>query len=68
MIDSEVVRPHHDLGAQLIGRKDRLSWLIQFINDNAVLGKVRLNLFVVGSTVLIFVGSDVAEQSTEAGY
>ncbi|KAF7967089.1 hypothetical protein HWV62_35891 [Athelia sp. TMB] len=38
--DSEVVRPNHDLGAQLSGRKDRLSWLIRFINDNAVLGKV----------------------------
>ncbi|KIM87137.1 hypothetical protein PILCRDRAFT_64451 [Piloderma croceum F 1598] len=37
---SEVVRPHHDLGTQLVGRKERLSWLIRFINDNAVLGKM----------------------------
>ncbi|KAF9013861.1 hypothetical protein BDQ17DRAFT_1320576 [Cyathus striatus] len=38
--DPEVVRRNHDLSSQLTGRKERLSWLIQFINDNAVLGKM----------------------------
>ncbi|KAJ7285784.1 hypothetical protein C8J57DRAFT_1431461 [Mycena rebaudengoi] len=38
--DSEVVRSNHDLSAQLTSRKERLSWLIHFINDNAVLGKM----------------------------
>ncbi|KAF9454530.1 hypothetical protein P691DRAFT_655678 [Macrolepiota fuliginosa MF-IS2] len=36
----EVVRKNHDLTSQLISRKERLSWLIRFINDNAVLGKL----------------------------
>jgi nuclear pore complex protein Nup133 len=39
-VDSEVVRRDHNLSAQLTGRKERLSWLIRFINDNAVLVKV----------------------------
>ncbi|KAJ7685205.1 hypothetical protein DFH06DRAFT_34186 [Mycena polygramma] len=38
--DPEVVRSNPDLSAQLTGRKERLSWLIHFINDNAVLGKM----------------------------
>ncbi|XP_006458086.1 hypothetical protein AGABI2DRAFT_216285 [Agaricus bisporus var. bisporus H97] len=38
--DPDVVRKNHDLTSQLISRKERLSWLIQFINDNAVLGKM----------------------------
>ncbi|KAJ7632668.1 hypothetical protein FB45DRAFT_978375 [Roridomyces roridus] len=38
--DPEVVRSNPDLGAQLTSRKERLSWLIHFINDNAVLGKM----------------------------
>ncbi|TFK42541.1 hypothetical protein BDQ12DRAFT_732185 [Crucibulum laeve] len=38
--DPEVVRQNHDLGAQLAGRKDRLMWLISFINENTVLGKM----------------------------
>ncbi len=40
--DPEVVRAHHDLSAQMSGRKDRLSFLIKFINDNSVLTKVCL--------------------------
>lgn len=39
-IDPEVVRPNHDLSAQLAHRKERLSFLIKFINDNGVLTKV----------------------------
>ena len=39
--DTDVVRPNHDLTAQLSGRKERLSWLIKFINDNSALTKVR---------------------------
>ncbi|KAJ2920658.1 hypothetical protein H1R20_g16437, partial [Candolleomyces eurysporus] len=38
--DSEVVRRNHDLTAQLSSRKDRLNWLIGFINENLVLGKM----------------------------
>ncbi|KAF7338280.1 Methyltransferase type 11 [Mycena venus] len=38
--DPEVVRNNPDLSAQLTSRKERLSWLIHFINDNAVLGKM----------------------------
>ncbi|KAF7363465.1 Methyltransferase type 11 [Mycena sanguinolenta] len=40
--DPEVVRSNPDLSAQLTGRKERLSWLIHFINDNAVLLKKKL--------------------------
>ncbi|KAI0957243.1 hypothetical protein AcW1_005700 [Taiwanofungus camphoratus] len=36
----EVVRPHHDLQSQMAGRKERLSFLIKFINDNAALTKM----------------------------
>lgn len=39
-IDPEIIRPNHDLTSQLTSRKDRLSWLIRFINDNAALGKM----------------------------
>ncbi|KAI0748169.1 Non-repetitive/WGA-negative nucleoporin C-terminal-domain-containing protein [Daedaleopsis nitida] len=38
--DAEVVRSHHDLNAQMTGRKDRLSFLIKFINDNSALTKM----------------------------
>ncbi|KAJ6502530.1 hypothetical protein C8R45DRAFT_622368 [Mycena sanguinolenta] len=38
--DPEVVRSNPDLSAQLTSRKERLSWLIHFINDNAVLLKM----------------------------
>ncbi|KAI0362165.1 hypothetical protein OH77DRAFT_1515456 [Trametes cingulata] len=38
--DVEVVRAHHDLHAQMTGRKDRLSFLIKFINDNSALTKM----------------------------
>ncbi|KNZ71793.1 Nucleoporin [Termitomyces sp. J132] len=38
--DPDIIQKNHDLGAQLTERKERLSWLIRFINDNAVLGKI----------------------------
>ncbi|KAF9476583.1 methyltransferase type 11 [Pholiota conissans] len=38
--DPEVVRQSPDMTAQLNGRKERLSWLIGFINENAVLVKM----------------------------
>lgn len=38
--DLSVVRPNHDLQAQLSHRKERLSFLIKFINDNGVLTKM----------------------------
>jgi len=37
--DPEIVRPNHDLTAQLTARKERLGWLIGFINDNGALAK-----------------------------
>jgi nuclear pore complex protein Nup133 len=40
-IDPEVVRKQHDLTAQLTGRKERLSWLIKFLNENMVVVKVQ---------------------------
>ncbi|TFY65035.1 hypothetical protein EVJ58_g2238 [Rhodofomes roseus] len=38
--DSEIVRPNHDLQAQMVGRKERLQFLIRFINENGVLTKM----------------------------
>ncbi|KAK0193758.1 Non-repetitive/WGA-negative nucleoporin C-terminal-domain-containing protein [Armillaria mellea] len=38
--DPVLVQRNHDLSAHLTSRKERLSFLIQFINDNAVLGKL----------------------------
>ena len=43
--DLSVVRPNHDLQAQLTHRKERLSFLIKFINDNGVLTKASVILF-----------------------
>lgn len=40
LLDTRVVRPNHDLQAQMTSRKERLSFLIKFINDNAVISKV----------------------------
>lgn len=40
LTESEVVRQIPDMTAQMAGRKERLSWLIAFINENAVLLKV----------------------------
>lgn len=39
-LDSQLVRQSPDMTNQLTGRKERLSWLIGFINENAVLYKV----------------------------
>ncbi|KAK7467177.1 hypothetical protein VKT23_004235 [Stygiomarasmius scandens] len=38
--DPELVRNSYDMSVQLKTRKDRLTWLIQFINENAVLLKM----------------------------
>ncbi|KAH9484254.1 Nucleoporin nup132 [Psilocybe cubensis] len=38
--DSEIVRQSPDMTIQMQGRKDRLSWLISFINENTVLDKM----------------------------
>ncbi|PSR74094.1 hypothetical protein PHLCEN_2v10050 [Hermanssonia centrifuga] len=42
IMESEVgvVRPNHDLHSQMNSRKERLSFLIKFINDNGVLTKM----------------------------
>ena len=39
-LDSEIIRPNHDLNTHMMGRKDKLNFLIKFINDNAALSKV----------------------------
>lgn len=39
-LDPEVVRQSPDMTIQMTGRKERLSWLIGFINENAALEKV----------------------------
>lgn len=44
-LDPEVVRQSPDMTTQLTGRKERLSWLIGFINENGVLVKVRTTAF-----------------------
>ncbi|KAH8107113.1 Non-repetitive/WGA-negative nucleoporin C-terminal-domain-containing protein [Cristinia sonorae] len=38
--DPSIIRSSHDLHAQMTTRKERLSFLIKFINDNAVLTKM----------------------------
>ncbi|KAG6851014.1 hypothetical protein H0H93_004501 [Arthromyces matolae] len=38
--DPDIIHKNHDLGAQLTERKERLGWLIRYINDNAVLAKI----------------------------
>ncbi|TFY77168.1 hypothetical protein EWM64_g6840, partial [Hericium alpestre] len=38
--DHEVVRPNDDLTSQMTARRDRLGFLIKFINENGVLGKI----------------------------
>jgi nuclear pore complex protein Nup133 len=43
--DQEVIKRNHDLGSQMTGRKERLSWLICFINENAVLFRVQFKPF-----------------------
>ena len=45
-LDPELVRGNRDLSSQLKIRKDRLAWLIQFINENTVLIKVNITLLV----------------------
>jgi hypothetical protein len=49
--DAEIVRPNHDLTCQLMARKERLSWLIKFINDNGALGKVSVTSFICFGTM-----------------
>ena len=40
--DSLLILRNNDLHAQMTTRKERLSFLIHFINDNGVLGKVNI--------------------------
>ncbi len=39
-VDSAVIRPNNDLTVQLNSRKEKISFLIKFINENGVLSKV----------------------------
>lgn len=47
--DPELVRGNQDLSSQLKVRKERLAWLIQFINENTALIKASIML-LVGTT------------------
>ena len=38
--DAELVKRNQDLSGQIIARRERLGWLIQFISDNAALPKM----------------------------
>lgn len=44
--DVELVKPNHDLTAHMAVRKARLTFLMDFINDNGVLGKVESHPFL----------------------
>lgn len=57
--DNLVVRPNNDLTSQMTGRKDRLSFLIQFINENGVLGKVGSIFFAICSFLTDWTGLNV---------
>lgn len=57
--DAEIVRPNHDLTYQLTARKERLSWLIRFINDNGALGKVSVTLFFLSCKRSAFITAEV---------
>ena len=48
IVDSTVIRPNNDLTVQLNSRKEKISFLIKFINENGVLGKVCACTFVSG--------------------
>lgn len=43
-LDPDVVRQSPDMTIQMTGRKERLSWLIGFINENTVMDKVDIIL------------------------
>ena len=40
VVDSTVIKPNNDLTVQLNSRKEKISFLIKFINENGVLGNV----------------------------
>ena len=45
-VDSTVIRSNNDLTVQLNIRKEKISFLIKFINENGVLSKVNALIFV----------------------
>ena len=44
-VDSTVIRANNDLTVQLNSRKEKISFLIKFINENGVLSKVSALVF-----------------------
>ncbi len=52
--DSALVKKDHDLSAQMTARKEKLSWLIGFVNDNGVLVKVREPFSVIKWTLIYY--------------
>ena len=63
----DVVNNSHDLTLQMTGRKERLSWLIGFINENAVLVKVRSTCYTLRERdITPWRHADVAGESTAA--
>ena len=61
--DTEVVRAQHDLHAQMTTRKERLSFLIKFINDNSALTKVCV--FTCTSIILLRLPMQMSQRSRQ---
>lgn len=51
-VDTAVIRPNNDLTVQLTSRKEKISFLIKFINENGVIGKVGVLIVVACGSAL----------------
>lgn len=65
-LDPQLVRQSPDMTNQLTGRKERLSWLIGFINENAVLYKVWHHYFSFWVVCRLTMRADVATEPAKA--
>ena len=63
-VDTSVIRPNNDLTVQLNSRKEKISFLIKFINENGVLGKVGA-LFVVPWGISFLVTIQMSQRSRQ---
>ena len=63
-VDPAVIRPNNDLTVQITSRKEKISFLIKFINENGVLGKVGV-LFVVPSGLGFKVTVQMSQRSRQ---
>lgn len=66
--DPELVQQLPDLGRQLVERKDRLRFLISFINENGALGKVSPGDRSPSLSFSSEYCADVPDESSKAGY